>query len=40
VVAQLYADRCLGVYEIFDGALRDTGVRIPLTGGPASLRRG
>ena len=40
IVAQLYADRCLGVYRIVGGALTDTGVRIPVPGGPASLRRG
>lgn len=40
IVAQLYADRCLAVYRIDDGALSDTGVRIDVPGGPASLRRG
>ena len=40
VVAQLYADRCLGVYQVSTDALIDTGVRIPVAGGPASLRRG
>jgi len=40
VVAQLYADRCLGVYEVSADGLTDTGVRIPVAGGPASLRRG
>lgn len=40
VVAQLYADQCLGVYEVSPEGLRDTGVRIPVAGGPASLRRG
>ncbi|MBK8446158.1 MAG: YncE family protein [Micropruina sp.] len=40
LVAQLYADRCLGVYEIADDGLRDTGTRIAVPGGPASLRRG
>ena len=40
LVAQLYADRCLAVYSVANGALADTGVRIPVPGGPASLRRG
>ncbi|MFT3861117.1 hypothetical protein [Micropruina sp.] len=40
IVAQLYADRCLGIYQIASGRLTDTGVRIPVPGGPASLRRG
>ena len=39
IVAQLYADRCLAVYRIDADALTDTGVRIDLPGGPASLRR-
>ena len=39
LVAQLYADRCLAVYAIADGTLADTGVRIGVPGGPASLRR-
>lgn len=40
LVAQLYADRCLAVYAVAGGTLADTGVRIPVPGGPASLRRG
>lgn len=40
IVAQLYADRCLAVYEVVGESLADTGVRIPVAGGPASLRRG
>ncbi len=40
LVAQLYADHCLGIYQIVDSELIDTGVRIPIAGGPASLRRG
>jgi len=40
LVAQLYADRCLAVYAIEHGALVDTAIRIPIPGGPASLRRG
>lgn len=40
IVAQLYADRCLALYRIEDDTLTDTGVRIDLPGGPASLRRG
>lgn len=40
LVAQLYADRCLAVYSVADGTLADTGVRIDVPGGPASLRRG
>ena len=40
IVAQLYADRCLAVYAVADGSLADTGVRIGVPGGPASLRRG
>jgi DNA-binding beta-propeller fold protein YncE len=40
IVAQLYADRCLAVYRVDDGRLADTGVRIQVPGGPASLRRG
>ena len=40
IVAQLYADRCLAVYEVAGESLADTGVRIPVAGGPASLRRG
>ncbi len=39
IVAQLYADRCLAVYRIDDDTLVDTGVRIDVPGGPASLRR-
>ena len=40
IVAQLYADRCLAVYEVSGESLSDTGVRIAVDGGPASLRRG
>ncbi len=40
IVAQLYADRCLAIYRIEDDTLTDTGTRIDLPGGPASLRRG
>ena len=39
VVAQLYADRCLAIYAVGADALTDTGVRIDVPGGPASLRR-
>lgn len=39
VLAQLYADRCLAVYEVSGSGLADTGVRIEVPGGPASLRR-
>lgn len=39
IVAQLYADRCMAVYAIEADGLIDTGVRIEVPGGPASLRR-
>ncbi len=39
VVAQFYADRCLAVFAVEDGRLRDNGERIAVPGGPASLRR-
>ncbi len=40
LVAQLYADRCLAVYAVEHEHLVDTGTRIAVPGGPASLRRG
>lgn len=40
LVAQLYAERCLAVYAIDSERLVDTGTRIAVPGGPASLSRG
>ena len=37
VVAQFYADECLALFEVAQGTLLDTGIRVPVKGGPAGL---
>lgn len=37
VVAQFYADECLALFEVAQGTLLDTGIRVPVNGGPAGL---
>jgi DNA-binding beta-propeller fold protein YncE len=38
VLVQFNVEKQIAVYAVNGGALRDTGVRIPIAGGPASLR--
>ena len=38
VLVQFNVEKQIAVYAVDGGALRDTGVRIPIAGGPASLR--
>jgi DNA-binding beta-propeller fold protein YncE len=38
MLVQFNVERQIAVYAVNGGALRDTGVRIPIAGGPASLR--
>ena len=35
---QFNVEKQIAVYAVNGGAVRDTGVRIPIAGGPASLR--
>ena len=38
VLAQFNVERVIAVYAVNDGALADTGVRLPSAGGPSSIR--
>lgn len=38
LLAQFNVERVIAVYAVNDGALADTGVRLPSAGGPASIR--
>ncbi len=38
ILVQFNVEKQIAVYAVDGGALRDTGVRIPIAGGPASLR--
>jgi DNA-binding beta-propeller fold protein YncE len=38
LIAQFNVDRQLAVFEVRDGKLRDTKTRLPVTGGPTSIR--
>ncbi len=38
ILAQFNVEKQIAVYAVNDGALRDTGTRLPVNGGPSSLR--
>ena len=38
IIAQFNVEHELAAYAVNEGALQDTGVRIPVAGGPASIR--
>ncbi|MDH3371798.1 MAG: YncE family protein [Gammaproteobacteria bacterium] len=38
VLVQFNVEKQIAIYAVNDGALRDTGERVPIAGGPASLR--
>jgi DNA-binding beta-propeller fold protein YncE len=38
VLVQMNVEKALGVYQVKDGKIKDTGKRIKLTGGPTSIR--
>ena len=38
VLVQFNVEKQLALFDVTDGMLRDTGRRIPLSGGPASIR--